>query len=360
MEFKKHKLGEFIDYISDTTPILKEKVILINTSDVENGETLNHKYVENKNLKGQFKKRFKKGDILYSEIRPKNKRFAYIDFDSNDYIASTKLMVLRNNGNINNDFLFQILKSDTVIDYLQMIAESRSGTFPQITFNELSNVEIYIPDIEIQKKISNFLQKIDKKIKLNNQINDNLFKLITEQYNEVIEKNEEYEVVKLKDIAVIGSGKRPKVKGKEFLIPLIGASGIMDYTDNYNFEEDIIIIGRVGTLGVVQRYFDKIWASDNTLTIKAEFKNVIENYLKNVDYIALNRGSTQPLITQTDISNLDIKYNKEMFKKFEEMVVNIREKIYKNELENKTLEQLRDTLLPKLMNGEIDLDKIES
>ena len=174
MEFKKHKLGEFIDSISDTTPILKEKVILINTSDVENGETLNHKYVENKNLKGQFKKRFKKGDILYSEIRPKNKRFAYIDFDSNDYIASTKLMVLRNNGNIDNDFLFQILKSDTVIDYLQMIAESRSGTFPQITFNELSNVEIYIPDIEIQKKISKFLQKIDKKIKLNNQINDNL------------------------------------------------------------------------------------------------------------------------------------------------------------------------------------------
>ena len=174
MEFKKHKLGEFIDSISDTTPILKEKVILINTSDVENGETLNHKYVENKNLKGQFKKRFKKVDILYSEIRPKNKRFAYIDFDSKDYIASTKLMVLRNNGNIDNDFLFQILKSDTVIDYLQMIAESRSGTFPQITFNELSNVEIYIPDIEIQKKISKFLQKIDKKIKLNNQINDNL------------------------------------------------------------------------------------------------------------------------------------------------------------------------------------------
>lgn len=187
-----------------------------------------------------------------------------------------------------------------------------------------------------------------------------MFKLITEQYNEVIEKNEEYEVVKLKDIAVIGSGKRPKFKGKEFLIPLIGASGIMDYTDNYNFEEDIIIIGRVGTLGVVQRYFDKIWASDNTLTIKTEFKNVIENYLKSVDYIALNRGSTQPLITQTDISNLDIKYNKKIFEKFEEMVVNIREKIYKNELENKTLEQLRDTLLPKLMNGEIDLYKIES
>lgn len=258
--------------------------------------------------------------------------------------------------NKNNKYLYYLLKNS-----MQEIKRKSTGTvFDSINRKELEDIEILNFEEEQQNKILNILFKIDNKIEINTQINDNLFKLITEQYNEVIEKNEEYEVVKLKDIAVIGSGKRPKFKGKEFLIPLIGASGIMDYTDNYNFEEDIIIIGRVGTLGVVQRYFDKIWASDNTLTIKTEFKNVIENYLKSVDYIALNRGSTQPLITQTDISNLDIKYNKKIFEKFEEMVVNIREKIYKNELENKTLEQLRDTLLPKLMNGEIDLYKIES
>ena len=174
MEFKKVKLGDFIDTISDTTPIKKDKVILINTSDVENGNVLNHSYVENKNLKGQFKKRFKKGDILYSEIRPKNRRFAYIDFDADDYIASTKLMVIRNKGNINNDFLFQVLKSENIINHLQMLAETRSGTFPQITFTELSNVEIFIPIIENQEKISSFLKNIDKKIELNNKINDNL------------------------------------------------------------------------------------------------------------------------------------------------------------------------------------------
>ena len=216
-----------------------------------------------------------------------------------------------------------------------------------------------IPSFDIQNKIVKILEDIDKKIVLNNQMNDNLFTLITTQYNEVIEKNEEYEVKKLKDIAIIGSGKRPKVKGNDYNIPLIGASGIMDYTDNNNFDEDVIIIGRVGTLGIVQRYFDKIWASDNTLTIKTEFENVVENYLKNVDYIVLNRGSTQPLITQTDISNLNIKYNKEKFEIFEKMVENIREKIYKNELENKTLEKFRDTSLTKLMNGEIDLDKVQ-
>lgn len=177
MVFRKYKFEDFIDTISDTTPLNKEKVILINTSDVEDGKVLNNQYVENKNLKGQFKKRFKKGDILYSEIRPKNRRFAYIDFESNDYIASTKLMVLRNKGNIDNLFLFQLLKSDDIINKLQMLAESRSGTFPQITFTELKNIVVSVPELSEQKKISNFLNQIDKKIELNNQINDNLLNI---------------------------------------------------------------------------------------------------------------------------------------------------------------------------------------
>lgn len=174
MEYKECKIGDFIESISDNEKIEKNQVILINTSDVENGKVLNHKYIENKNLKGQFKKRFKKNDILYSEIRPKNKRFAYVDFESEDYIASTKLMVLRNKGNIDNEYLFQILKSDNVVNYLQMIAESRSGTFPQITFKELANVMIKVPTIENQNKISTIFNRIDKKIELNTQTNDNL------------------------------------------------------------------------------------------------------------------------------------------------------------------------------------------
>ena len=158
-----------------------------------------------------------------------------------------------------------------------------------------------------------------------------------------MESLNDYDIIKLKDIATISSGKRPNVKGDEYKIPLVGASGVMSYTDSFNYDGEIIIIGRVGTLGIVQRYFDKIWSSDNTLTIKTNYMNCIENYLKKVDYISLNRGSTQPLITQVDISNLEF----------------IREEIYKNELQNKSLEKLRDTLLPKLMNGEIDLDKVE-
>ena len=229
----------------------------------------------------------------------------------------------------------------------------------QITINDLKNVIIPIPSKKRQDKIVKVLNKIDKKIELNNKVNNNLLNLIKNMYLKMQENMSEFENVKLKDIANISSGKRPKNKGNEYNIPLIGASGIMSYTEDYNSDTDILVIGRVGTLGVVQRYFDKIWLSDNTLTIKTKFSNVLENYLKYVDYQSLNRGSTQPLITQKDISNLYIKFNEKEFNKFEDEVTNLRKKIELNNKQNKILEQLRDTLLPKLMNGEIDLDNIE-
>ena len=242
-------------------------------------------------------------------------------------------------------------------EYLKGIAGG--STMPILNKSTFENIEIDLPARNIQDKIVKILSNIDNKIELNNQTNDNLSEIIKTQYDKFINDIDEYELVKLTDLANVSSGKRPKIKGNEFNIPLIGASGVMAYTDNYNFNEDILIIGRVGTLGVVQRYFDKIWASDNTLIIKTEYSSAVECYLKTVDYISLNRGSTQPLITQTDISNLKIKFNKVKFEEFEKKIRPLRDKIYKNELQNKTLEQLRDILLPKLMNGEIDLDKIK-
>ena len=105
-------IGDLCSTISDTYKGNDEKVVLVNTSAVLEGKVLNHTAVLNKNLKGQFKKTFKKYDILYSEIRPANKRFAFVDFENtSNYIASTKLMVLRHNDKVLPEFLYAILKS---------------------------------------------------------------------------------------------------------------------------------------------------------------------------------------------------------------------------------------------------------
>lgn len=174
MEWKEYNICQLCDTISETYKGKSNSVVLINTSDVLEGKVLNHKRVPNKGLKGQFKKTFKKNDILYSEIRPANKRFAYINFSPNDYIASTKLMVLRSKPIVSSHFLFQILKSEIVLKNLQMLAESRSGTFPQITYSELSNVRVKVPPLPVQDKIVGILSALDAKIENNNKINANL------------------------------------------------------------------------------------------------------------------------------------------------------------------------------------------
>ena len=274
---------------------------------------------------------------------------------ANDEICIGRGLCSINAKNGNNRYLYYLLLYNKA-----NITKKSSGTvFDSINKEQLEETILNVHKDKEQSKIVSVLNTIDEKIELNTQTNNNLFNLIKNMYFKMQEDMTEFKNIKLKDIANISSGKRPKNKGVEYNIPLIGASGIMAYTEEYNSDNDILVIGRVGTLGVVQRYFEKIWLSDNTLTIKTVYSNVLENYLKYVDYQSLNRGSTQPLITQTDISNLDIKFNEKEFNKFEDEVIKLRKKIELNNKQNKILEQLRDTLLPKLMNGEIDLIKIE-
>ena len=106
------------------------------------------------------KKLIKNGDILFSEIRPQNKRYALINvINPDDYIVSTKLMVLRCNDKINSKYLYYYLTSPKIINHLQEVAESRSGTFPQITFDEIKSLNINLPSIDKQQHIVDILRK---------------------------------------------------------------------------------------------------------------------------------------------------------------------------------------------------------
>lgn len=161
---KSYKLEELIDSVSIKHSFKKDHVVFLNTSDIYNGNVLHKIYSEVNSLPGQAKKSIQKGDILFTEIRPANKRFAYINFEADDYVVSTKLMVLRNRGAFNTSLIYLFLKQQETLDYLQMIAESRSGTFPQITFDQLKEVEIFIPTDNqvLQYSLVTFDNVIDK------------------------------------------------------------------------------------------------------------------------------------------------------------------------------------------------------
>lgn len=145
--------------ITDYSKLNKDKVILINSSDVTNGFFDHHNYSDNNKLKGHFKKRFSKGDILYSQVRPRNRHWAYCYFDAEDYIASTQLMVIRNNPEkVSSLLLYQYLISDRVWNEFTLKTETRSGTFPQGNYEDLS--KICVPYKKDNEKISKTLEHI--------------------------------------------------------------------------------------------------------------------------------------------------------------------------------------------------------
>ena len=133
----------------------------------------------------------------------------------------------------------------------------------------------------------------------------------------------------------------------------------MVYVSEYSYNEPILLIGRVGTLGIVQRVIDKCHPSDNTLVIKSNYYEYIFQILKRINYDAYNTGSTQPLITKKAISNIEIPLPpQEELNKFEKIGAILYSEVYKNNNEIQKLIKLRDTLLPKLMSGEIDVSNI--
>ena len=84
-------------------------------------------------------------------------------------------MVLRHNDRVLPEYLFAILKSTYVLEELQYLAETRSGTFPQITFtSELAPMKVNIPDKKTQNQIVSILSSIEQKININESINNNL------------------------------------------------------------------------------------------------------------------------------------------------------------------------------------------
>ena len=366
-EWTSCSLGDVCKTISDTYRGDANEVVLVNTSDVLEGKCLNHKKSPNKDLKGQFKKTFQRDDILYSEIRPVNKRFAYIDFDGTDYIASTKLMVIRHEENIIPQFLFYIITSQAVIDELQMLAESRSGTFPQITFSELANLPIELPPLSEQAKIVRFLKSLDDKIEVNRRINDNLGQQAQALFKSWLSDcHEEVTIGQLsQNITDYTKCELPKV----------------NFSENRNlkghfkkrFQKGDILYSQVRPRNRHWGYCtfdaDAYLASTQLMVIrnKADVIPSILLYQYIIDDDVWmdftnkteTRSGTFPQGNYEELSSIKVRYGADM-SYISNKLKSIYTFIFNNEDESRRLASLRDTLLPRLMSGELKVNKIEN
>jgi type I restriction enzyme S subunit len=301
-EWQECTLGEFVESVSETYKFKsKEQVVFLNTSDILFGKVTNRLHQDSSNLPGQAKKRIKKGDFLFSEIRPANGRYAVIDFNAENYVVSTKLMVLRCNNGINRDYFRIFLTSKEQLYYLQLLAEDRSGTFPQITFDHISNLNISLPPLPEQKAIASVLSSLDDKIDLLHRQNKTLEAMAETLFRQwfVEEAQEDWKEVSITELFEVRDGTHDSPKQSVVGRPLITSKhildGQLDIANAYLISENDfnkinqrskvdtgdILFSMIGTIGLI--YFEQ--------------SSLIDYAIKNIGLFKTSQNSDWAIFT---------------------------------------------------------------
>lgn len=385
MEYKLENIAEYVN----------EKIKI---SEIENGSYISTENMlpnkngivrSNKELNLNKVNYFKKGDILISNIRPYFKKIWYATFDggcSNDVL----IIRVKDQNMILSRYLYYLLSEDNFFKYIMF--GSKGTKMPRGDKKQILRYIIKVPTLKEQNKIVNIIDVICKKIELNNQINNNLHEIIKQYIENKYNSNPEIKKGKVSLLGKIQGGYAFKSKdlinnitnNKILKIKNITSRGIdientqficdeiADKVDKkflLNSGEVIIALtgAELGKTGYVYGRKNRYFLNQRVGVVRGKDK-FSDLYLRCVFLLddmqsLLNSkgyGSAQPNISSSDIEDVEISIPDET-----ELMIfyNIAEPIFNrmvyNSEENKLLEQLRGTLLPKLMNGEIDIDKIE-
>lgn len=383
-EWQKIQLGSVVKNISETYKFTDSQVIFLNTSDVYNNKILHSTYSSPDILPGQAKKRIKNGDLLFSEIRPVNKRFSIVNvYNPERYVVSTKLMVLRCTPKIDIEYLRFLLTSQEQLEYLQMIAEDRSGTFPQITFEHISSIWVELPPFDEQKAITSVLSSLDDKIGLLHRQNKTLEAMAETLFRQwfVEEAQDDWEEVNVLNIFSLVGGGTPKTSIDEYWngnIPWISGGDISQSHKGFisKTEKSITelglknsstkllpklstIISARGTVGKYALLEQEMCFSQSNYGIIPKGHNCYYFVYLLIGFIvdellSAAYGSVFDTITTRTFESVDLKLPEmTVIANFEKTVIEFFKKKELNTKQIQTLEKLRDTLLPKLMSGEV-------
>ena len=337
-------------------------------------------------------RRYKKGDILLSNIRP---YFKKIWFATKNGGCSNDVLVIKNKNEkeLDKKYLYYTLLQDNFFDYVT--ATSKGTKMPRGDKSAIMNYGIMLPPLYEQKAIANILSTLDEKIETNNQINEKLEEMAQALFKrwfvdfefpnengkpykssggEMVDSElgmipKGWKVSKLSELITLYDSKRiPLSKNerdkREKIYPYYGASSLMDYVDDYIFDGVYVLLGEDGTvideLGypILQYVWGKFWVNNHAHVIKGKndySEEFVYMLLKNTNVSSAVTGAVQLKINQKNLKNLSVVIPEDMdlIKQFSGILDYQFSIIRNNSDQNKVLTSIRDNLLPKLMSGEI-------
>ena len=316
-----------------------------------------------------------KGSILMSVRAP----VGDVNIANNEICIGRGLCSI-NAKNVNNNYLYYLLLNSKT----NIVNKSSGTVFDSINREQLENLEINAHNEDEQRKISRILSKIDEKIELNTHTNNNLYEIGKALYQEYFENEEYTNNYEIRQLSEVTTNNRNKIdKSREYkVLSAVNTGNLVlsdDYFDKQVYSKDIgkyLNVNKndfaynparinIGSIGL--NTFDYNCCVSPvyvTFSVDKDYIDFFDFYFKskkfNAEVTLRASGSVRQALNYNDFGMIEIPYpSKEMIDKFNNLYKTIKDRINKNKAKISSLEQLRDTLLPKLMNGEIDLDKVE-
>lgn len=342
-------------------------------------------------LPSRARRKVKLNSIIYSTVRPNQLHYGIIKKQPENFLVSTGFVVIDVDfEKAVPDYIYYVLTQKEVTEHLQAIAEQSVSAYPSIKPSDIENLELFLPDRITQEKIVAILNSIDKKIKQNNEINNNLEQQVLTIYrhNFVDTSNELRQICRADEYFDISIGKTPPRKEPQWFstnseditwvsISDMGTCGL--YISNssekltkqainrHNVKvvpDNTVLLSFKLTVGRVAITDGEVTTNEAIAHFKTDKKEINEYlycYLKYFNYQTM--GSTSSIATAVNSKIIKgmpfIVPTDTELKEFHNFTAPIFAKIKSNQLERDNLTALRDALLPKLMSGELDISNIE-
>ena len=276
-------------------------------------------------------------------------------YSDNDYWPLNTTLYVQDFKNHHPKFIYYLLK---VFDFEKYNDKS---AVPGINRNDVHIEQVSIPEIEEQHAIASVLSSLDDKIDLLHRQNQTLEAMAETLFRQwfVEEAEEGWEDGTLGDVIELNYGKGLKTEIRTGTgYPVIGSSGVVGHHSEFLVEAPGIVIGRKGTLGKVIYLWDNFFPIDTTYYIKSKVESagLLYEYflLKTLNFEEMNSDSAVPGLNRDLALSTEIKIAPfEKLNKFNQFTSTFIDKLRENTKQIRTLEKLRDTLLPKLMSGEV-------
>ncbi len=375
MGYETYRIADLIDEIAmgpfgsniKVSCFVDSGVPVLNGSNLE-GFSLSEKtfrYVTREKADSLNKANAHRGDIVITH-RGTLGQIVFIPQDSkyDRYVISQSQFRVRCNDKVLPEYL--VYYFHTPIGQHKLLSNASQVGVPALArpSSTFQQIEVVLPELSIQKRVVEIISTIQKKIVNNQELNDNLQQQAQAIYFSMFIDNPDpaWSHGHLSDLITVKYGKDHK-KLADGIYPVYGSGGIMRYVERPLYNKESVLIPRKGTLNNVMYVNQPFWSVDTMFYTEMKLPNVakfVYHFVKAKDLASMNAGSAVPSMTTDILNAMEVVIpSASALEEFESLVAPMYEAMEANDVQSKALSQIRDTLLPKLMSGEIDVSDVQ-